>query len=59
MPVTLHPTRWWDWCLSEGNKKGTEPSFWDKFGKWYKVGARRWEIVKVNVNDKNAFTVRQ
>ena len=22
MPVAWHPTRWWDWCVSEAEKKG-------------------------------------
>ena len=30
MPVALHPTRWWDWCMPEGEKKGIEPIFTDK-----------------------------
>ena len=21
MSVEQHPTRWWDWCISEGEKK--------------------------------------
>ena len=21
MPRTLHPTRWWDWCMPEDEKK--------------------------------------
>ena len=32
MPVALNPTRWWDWCLSEDEKKGIEPFFADKVG---------------------------
>ena len=24
MPITLHPSRYWDWCMSEDEKKETE-----------------------------------
>ena len=24
LPVVWHPSRWWDWCDSEGEKKETE-----------------------------------
>ena len=24
MPVAWHPSRWWDWCMSEDQKKETE-----------------------------------
>ena len=24
MPITWHPSRWWDWCVSEDEKKETE-----------------------------------
>ena len=27
MPVACHLTRWWDWCLSEDEKKGIESVF--------------------------------
>ena len=30
MPVPWNPTRWWDWCMSEDEKKGIEPIFTDK-----------------------------
>ena len=33
MPVAWHPTRWWDSCLPEDQKKGIEPSFNDKVRK--------------------------
>ena len=37
MPVAWHPTRWWDWCMSEDEKKGRNKSiFIDE--KFYKVG---------------------
>ena len=25
MPVALHPNRWWDWCVSEDEKKEIDP----------------------------------
>ena len=25
MTAAWHPTRWWDWCLSEDEKKEIEP----------------------------------
>ena len=24
MPVAKHPTKWWDWCMSEDEKKKNE-----------------------------------
>ena len=24
LPVVWHPSRWWDWCVSEDEKKETE-----------------------------------
>ena len=24
MPIALHPSRYWDWCMSEDEKKETE-----------------------------------
>ena len=30
MPVAWHPTRWWDWCNPEDEKKEIEPTFTDK-----------------------------
>ena len=24
MPIAWHPSRWWDWCISEAVKKETE-----------------------------------
>ena len=27
MPVALHPSRWWDWCVSEDEKKEIDPTF--------------------------------
>ena len=27
MPVAWHPTRWWDWCVSEAEKKGKKKFF--------------------------------
>ena len=27
MPVAWHPNRWWDWCVSENEKKEIEPIF--------------------------------
>ena len=46
MPVAWHPTRWWNWCLPEDEKKRVEPIFTDRVGKFLKVGAKWWEIVK-------------
>ena len=59
MPVAWHPARWWDWCLSEDEKKGVEPIFTDKVGKFQKDDVRQWEIVKVDGIGKNAFTARR
>ena len=33
MPVAWHPIRWWDWCLSEVEKKQVDPIFTDKVEK--------------------------
>ena len=33
MPVACYPTRLWDWCLLEDEKKGIEPVFTDKVGR--------------------------
>ena len=33
MSVAWHPTRWWDWCISEDQKKEIEPNFTDKVRK--------------------------
>ena len=33
MLLMRHPLRWWDWCLSEDEKKRMEPIFTDKVGK--------------------------
>ena len=30
MSEVRHPTRWWDWCMSEDEKKETEPFFIDE-----------------------------
>ena len=30
MPVACYPTRWWDWCLQEDEKKEKEQIFADK-----------------------------
>ena len=27
MQVVWHPSRWWDWCLSEDEKKEIDPIF--------------------------------
>ena len=27
MPVVWHPDRWWDWCMSENEKKEKDPMF--------------------------------
>ena len=27
MPITWHPSRWWDWCVPEDEKKETEKFF--------------------------------
>ena len=24
MPIACHPSRWWNWCISEDEKKETE-----------------------------------
>ena len=33
MPVAWHPTKWWDQCISEDEKKEIDPIFTDKVGK--------------------------
>ena len=27
MPIAWHPSRWWDCCVSEDEKKETDPMF--------------------------------
>ena len=27
MPIAWHPSKWWDWCVSEDEKKETETGF--------------------------------
>ena len=27
MPIAWHPSRWWDCCVSEDEKKETDPKF--------------------------------
>ena len=27
MPIFWHPSRWWDWCIPEDEKRGTENVF--------------------------------
>ena len=27
MPAAWHPNRWWDWCVSENEKKEIDPMF--------------------------------
>ena len=27
MPITWHPNRWWDWYMSEDEKKEIDPMF--------------------------------
>ena len=36
LPVAWRPTGWWHLCLPELDKKGMEPIFVDKVGKWSK-----------------------
>ena len=33
MPVAWYPTRWWDWCIPEDEKKVIESIHTDKAGK--------------------------
>ena len=37
MPVALHPTRRWDWCMSQNENKEIDPTFTDKAGKCQKL----------------------
>ena len=30
MPVAWHPTRWWEWCMSENEKEEIEPFLIDE-----------------------------
>ena len=34
MPVAWHPTRQWDWCMSEDEKKEIALVSTDQVGKW-------------------------
>ena len=34
MPLVWHPTRWWDWCMSENEKKEIDLVFTDQVEKW-------------------------
>ena len=27
MPAVWHPSRWWNWCMSEDEKKEVDPMF--------------------------------
>ena len=27
MPTAWHPSKWWDWCVTEDEKKETEKNF--------------------------------
>ena len=29
MPLAWHPSRWWDWCVPNDKKQGTEKLFFD------------------------------
>ena len=31
MPVAWHSDRWWDWCMSEDEKKEIDPMFIEEF----------------------------
>ena len=31
MPVTWHLVKWWDWCISEDEKKEIDPTFVEDF----------------------------
>ena len=33
MSIAWHPTKWWDWCLSEDEKKELDSMFPDKVEK--------------------------
>ena len=37
MLAVWHPLKWWDWCLSEDDKKEIQPTFTDKLGKYKKL----------------------
>ena len=30
MPLAWYPNRWWDWCMSEDEKKEIDPMFIEK-----------------------------
>ena len=34
MPVGWRPTRWWNWNMSEHEKKEIDQSFTNKVGSW-------------------------
>ena len=34
MPVAWHPNRWWDWCMSEDEKKEIDPMFIEELQKY-------------------------
>ena len=31
MPVTWHLDKWWDWCISQDEKKEIDPTFVEDF----------------------------
>ena len=43
MHAAWPPTRWWDWCMSEDQKKGIEPLFTDK-NQLKKSGGKWWYV---------------
>ena len=33
VPIAWHPTKWWDWCIVEDEKKEIDSIFTDKVGR--------------------------
>ena len=44
MPVAWHPNRWWDWCVSEDEKKEMDPMFIEELKKCVSV-VYNWEVL--------------
>ena len=43
MTVAWHPTRWWDWCIPEDDKKEIKPIF-----DWWKLMQNRLPVIKID-----------
>ena len=43
MPIAWHPSRYWDWCMSEDEKKETEKTFLCLMARCKKI----WQVHKI------------